>query len=291
MKENDKQREESQNTKKGWHKLSSKRWVYPAIYIAAVALILTGVLWMQASNNHKGHQAAKTPTNNQSIAMHLKTNNQEAVPANSVAEVFKMPVADQSSVDIEKQYYDVNGSAKDQQAALVYYDNTYYQNTGIDIQAKNGKTFAVTASMSGTVEKATQDPTLGYEVVLKHKNGVETYYQSLSSLAVKAGDKVSQGDILGEAGTCAYDKDAGTHLHFEIRKDGLPVNPVAYFQKGISSLDNIMKTSSKAKDNSKSNNTKSNDKSNKTPNNNAPSKKAPNNSNNNSSNGNNTNAG
>src|SRR5699024_10699086 len=67
-------------------------------------------------------------------------------------------------------------------------------------------------------------------------DGVTTLYQSLKDLAVAEGDTVEQGQNLGKAGMSEYNKEAGTHLHFEIRKDGKPYNPVTYFQQAKTEL-------------------------------------------------------
>ncbi|MGW9128919.1 peptidoglycan DD-metalloendopeptidase family protein, partial [Paenibacillus chitinolyticus] len=53
-------------------------------------------------------------------------------------------------------------------------------------------------------------------------------YQSLDNVTVKPGDEVTQGQVLGSAGRNEYEKDAGIHLHFEVRVDNKAVNPEQY---------------------------------------------------------------
>ncbi|TCP20266.1 stage II sporulation protein Q [Scopulibacillus darangshiensis] len=233
-------REESEGNLR---KLSKKRWFYPALYLCVAALIMTAVLWFQLDDSK--NQANKN--NNGDVV--FQDDGKDAVPVNSAKEEFKWPVAKKDAVEIVTQFYDVNGSKEDQQAALVNYDHSYTQNTGIDIAAKDKKAFDVTAAMSGKVTKAKKDSILGYVVEVKHKDGVTTLYESLASTDVKPGDKVAQDDKIGVAGRSDYNKDAGIHVHFEIRKDGLAVNPVSYFKKGISSLDDVTKASNEPKGN------------------------------------------
>ncbi|MFC7391848.1 peptidoglycan DD-metalloendopeptidase family protein [Scopulibacillus cellulosilyticus] len=220
-------------------KLTRKRWFLPAVYLGVAALIVAGALVFEKDGVHN-QSGEKNHANN--IAMNKK--DKEAVPVNSMKENFKWPVENKNAVSVVQPFYDPKASEEEQAAALVNYNHSYTQNTGIDIAAKNNKTFAVTAAMSGKVVKAEKDNLLGNVVEIKHKNGVTTMYESLASMTVKPGDTVSQGEEIGKAGQCDFNKDAGVHVHFEIRKDGTAVNPEKYFSKGLSSLDNVNKTNS-----------------------------------------------
>mgnify|MGYP001953830701 CR=1 FL=1 len=231
--------EESQNKK--LRKLTRKRWFYPALYLVVVALIVSAVLWSQSGMNDP---KADNNKNEDNVALNQDDN--DAVPVVGADEVFKWPVADENAVEVVTPFYDVNGDPEDQQKALVTFNNTTSQNTGVCIAAKDGKAFDVEASMSGKVVKAEKDPTLGYVVVIEHEDGVKTMYESLASVKVKKGEQVSQGQVLGTAGKSQYNVAAGTHVHFEIRKDDRPVNPVSYFQKGLASLENVKGTGNDA---------------------------------------------
>ena len=67
-------------------------------------------------------------------------------------------------------------------------------------------------------------------------NGMRTKYQSVTDIAVMVGDKVEKGQPLANAGLSLLNKEAGIHVHFEIRKDNVAVNPVDYFEKSVSAL-------------------------------------------------------
>jgi stage II sporulation protein Q len=207
-----------------------KRWVFPAIYLSCAALILAGALWFQKHNGKTGKNESEYSQSGTS------QHNEPAVPVNEAVEKFTMPVLDPNSVEIKTPFYDYKASQEEQEAALVFYDNTYHPNRGIDIIRKDGKTFDVTASLSGTVTKAEKDPILGYVVEINHENGVTTVYQSLADIKVKAGDSVKQGEIIGKAGQSQFNQEAGIHAHFEIRKDSKPVNPIDYIDKPLTAL-------------------------------------------------------
>src|SRR5699024_9664719 len=76
-------------------------------------------------------------------------------------------------------------------------------------------------------------------VVVSHENDVMTYYASLNEVEVKADSEVKQGDAIGTAGKNLFGKDNGTHVHFELRKDGKEVDPESFFNQPVSELDKI----------------------------------------------------
>ena len=97
--------------------------------------------------------------------------------------------------------------------------------SGIDIAGSAGS--EVLAADSGTVAVATYSSSYGNYVTIYHSNGTYTLYAHMSSLAVSAGQTVSQGDTIGYAGSTGW--ATGPHLHFEIRVNGSTVDPLSYF--------------------------------------------------------------
>ncbi len=97
----------------------------------------------------------------------------------------------------------------------------------IDIPAYYGSN--IYASNGGTIVKAQWHSSYGNYVLIDHGGGLSTLYAHCSSLAVSAGDKVSQGDVIGYVGSTGY--SFGNHLHFEYRIDGVRKNPLDYVAK------------------------------------------------------------
>ncbi len=100
--------------------------------------------------------------------------------------------------------------------------------TGVDIGAWYGT--EIYAAASGTVSMAVVDyGTAGYGtyVAIYHPNGTTTLYGHMSSLAVSAGQNVSKGQVIGYVGSTGASN--GPHIHFEIRQNGLCVDPMLYF--------------------------------------------------------------
>lgn len=140
------------------------------------------------------------------------------------------------SVTIGKNYYDYKGSSEDQEKSIIYHENTYIQNSGIDFV--NKEPFEVVSVLDGTVTKVKEDELLGKIVEINHNNEYMSIYQSLNEVKVKKGDKVSQGQVIGTSGTNELDKELGNHLHFEFYADGQIVNPTLYLDKELSDKKN-----------------------------------------------------
>ena len=92
---------------------------------------------------------------------------------------------------------------------------------GIDIPAPLGT--SIYAADSGTVTEATYHVSFGNYVLITHENGYATLYAHCSSLLVKPGDTVEKGQTIALVGSTG--NSTGSHLHFEVRKNGVKLNP------------------------------------------------------------------
>ncbi|WP_281364533.1 M23 family metallopeptidase [Paenibacillus agri] len=96
--------------------------------------------------------------------------------------------------------------------------------SGIDIAAKTGD--PVFAALSGEVVAVDQQSARGKYIVVKHPNGLETWYMHLSGMNVSPGEKVAKGQKIGLVGSTG--RSTGPHLHFQVVKQNSPVNPLTY---------------------------------------------------------------
>ena len=135
-------------------------------------------------------------------------------------------------VQILKYFYDYQAEAETQEKSILYHENTYIQNSGMDFGLTD--TFDVVAVLDGTVVDVREDELLGTVVEIKHDNDFISSYQSLSEVSVKKNDTVKQGQVIGKSGTNTIDQDLGNHLHFELYKSGEVVDPSKYFDQVIS---------------------------------------------------------
>jgi murein DD-endopeptidase MepM/ murein hydrolase activator NlpD len=94
--------------------------------------------------------------------------------------------------------------------------------TGIDISASSGT--PIMAVNKGTVIVAGWNDAYGYTIVIDHGGGIATRYAHASKLLVRVGDKVSKGEVIAKVGSTGY--STGPHLHFEVIKNGTPIDPL-----------------------------------------------------------------
>ena len=92
---------------------------------------------------------------------------------------------------------------------------------GYDIAARTGTPIIVTAD--GVVSKAETVPGYGKLVVIEHGYGYRTYYGHNSKIHVRAGQRVTRGQKIASVGNTG--RSTGAHVHYEIRRNGVPVNP------------------------------------------------------------------
>ena len=98
------------------------------------------------------------------------------------------------------------------------------KHTGIDLAAPTGT--PVYATADGVVSRADWYSSYGLYISLEHGASLQTRYAHLSRLAVAAGDTVKKGDLIGYVGSTG--RSTGPHLHYEVRVDGVAVNPIPY---------------------------------------------------------------
>ena len=102
----------------------------------------------------------------------------------------------------------------------------HHHHDGIDIDGVRGE--EVRAVASGIVVRSGSEGKYGKTVVIDHGGGLSTLYAHASRLLVSEGDAVEQGEAIAEVG--ATGNAHGTHLHFEVRRDGRPVDPLPYLK-------------------------------------------------------------
>ena len=95
---------------------------------------------------------------------------------------------------------------------------------GVDLAAPTGTPIYATAD--GIVGRADWFSSYGLFVRIEHGADLETRYAHMSKLAVAAGETVKKGDIIGYVGSTG--RSTGPHLHYEVRIDGVAVNPIPY---------------------------------------------------------------
>ena len=164
-----------------------------------------------ASNSSANNMNATNNTNTAN-SVTTSTENQESETKKELS--FERPVEG----EIVREY------AKD---SLIYSETLqeWTTHTGIDIKAD--KTTVVKAAEAGTIKSIKNDPRYGLTIVIEHDDQYQTIYSNLlTSEFVVEGEKIEKGQAIGTVGnTAVFEIADEPHLHFEIWKDSLPVDP------------------------------------------------------------------
>jgi stage II sporulation protein Q len=210
-----------------WKRLLAKKWVFPAAYMAAAAIILT-FMWVYQDVGKKAagdKDLGLKVTNNSAVVDNSKT--PDALAVSTKAETMQWPVKDMKELTTSLPFYDTKASNEVRQAAMIVYGDTLTPHVGVDLQKPDGATFDVFAALSGKVTAVEQNPVVGNLVEITHSNGLVTVYQSLGEVSVAKNADVKKGDVIAKAGRNELEKEEGIHLHFEVRQGagGPAVNP------------------------------------------------------------------
>jgi murein DD-endopeptidase MepM/ murein hydrolase activator NlpD len=131
----------------------------------------------------------------------------------------------QKTVEIDENFTSKVVSPAIGKVISPYGKRGYRMHTGTDI--KQQKTDSIRCAFDGVVKRAAYCSGYGLLVVVQHKDSVETYYAHLRKTLVKPNDSIFAGKVVGMAG--ATGRATTTHLHFEIRIKGKPINAYNVF--------------------------------------------------------------
>lgn len=98
---------------------------------------------------------------------------------------------------------------------------------GVDIAKENIQNTPVLAAKKGTVTYSGWINGYGNVIIINHDNGIQTRYAHLNSIGVSVNQKVEAGQVIGKVGSTG--DSTGPHLHFEIRVNGTPYDPLQFY--------------------------------------------------------------
>ena len=205
-----------------------KELISPIIFLTGVFALVILLITINTTLNRK----KKVPSDFVYVSKIIL---QDTHPVINVEEnaTIGLPYTDKE-VKQSRGFYDYNKSDEEQENSLIFYDDTYIQNSGIDYSKKD--VFDVVSILDGTVTSIKEDKLLGKIVELKHSNELISVYQSMGEITVKEGQEVTKGEVLGKTGTSNISSDLDNHLHFELYYKGQVVNPNDYYNKKLEDL-------------------------------------------------------
>lgn len=207
-----------------------KKWVLPSVYALSIGVILVSLVFI---GKYMATDYEATDLSNYVSDKVVEDDTLEVVtPTN---ETVDHPYLKENVV-IAKNYYDKNASEEDQIKSLIYYKNTYMQNTGILYNSE--EEFDVVSVLDGTVTSITDDEILGKVVEIAHSTELITIYHCLGEVNVNVGDNVKQNDVIGKSGKVNIDEGYDNALLFEVNYKGSIINPTEFYNMQVSDLMN-----------------------------------------------------
>ena len=213
-----------------------KPFMVPVMYVLSIAMLLGSVYFIEKLINNQVFQSNDVEEVEDVIheeELEPEESYTSDIPVVNTDPVIMRPYTN-GNVKIVKNYYDYQADASSQEGSIVYYGNTYMQNSGVDYGMD--AEFEVVSILDGTVTEVVEDDIMGKTVKIKHSNDLISVYQSLGSVDVKENDAVTQGTIIGKSGEANISPELGNHLHFELYHQGTVVNPENYYDKLLGEL-------------------------------------------------------
>ncbi len=201
-----------------------KNLVVPSLYALAIVAVLGSVYLIESNTNEETFVSDDHYGNVNSFF--------DETVENVLAEekLLVRPYSD-NEIKVLKTYYDYQAPEETQENSLIYHEDTYMQNSSIIYGGKDN--FDIVAVYDGKVIDVKEDALLGQVVQIEHESNYISVYQSLGEVNVKVDDVVKQGDKIGTSGTSNLNKDLGSHLSFELIKNGEVVNPDLHYDKAL----------------------------------------------------------
>ncbi len=196
-----------------------------------LGLLLIGMLWYIDAS-----QKSLTTKNEEDLIYVSKLFEDNIVSVVATSATIQRPYTSQEVKPLNN-FYDYKSDEQTQQNAIINYDTTYIQNSGVSYGGIND-TFDVVSVLPGKVTSVKEDKLMGKIVTIEHESGIITTYKSLSEVTIKEGDNVAQSTVIGKAGDSNLEKDLGKHVLFEITANGSYLNPENCYNKTVDQLVN-----------------------------------------------------
>ena len=187
---------------------------------------------VELNQTSKAENKVKSPESKEPVSSVVENTSENTTVENEVVEQNDTET-EQVSGELSFQAPIAGDIIKDYAMDTLVYSATldeWCTHSGIDIKAE--KTSVVAASEKGVVESIKNDPRYGLTIIINHGNGFKTVYSNLLTTEfVQEGEEVEKGQNIATVGESAsFEVADESHLHFEMYKDGVTVNPTIYFE-------------------------------------------------------------
>lgn len=204
-----------------------KGFVLPTAYVLGVTILFLGIMYV-------GSNIKEEYVGDHSFVTSLFTDN--ITPVVNVEEEKISKPFNSENVTISKYFYNKDADDTNKESSIIYYENTYMQNTGVLYSAD--EQFDVLASLPGTVTNIKDDNILGKVVYVEYNTNLTLVYYSLESTDLKIGDQIEQDSVIGKSGTNKLENEKKYSLLFEVYLNGNLVNPLDFYEMNTTDLNN-----------------------------------------------------
>ena len=204
-----------------------RKFVIPTIYSFAIAAIFVSIFLIGKTLNSFGSEDPN------SYVVNALVDDDTTQVMNLTNDTITKPFT-ADNVVISKNFYDSEADETTQQQSLIYYENTYMQNSGVLYTSENS--YDIVAVLDGTVKDIKEDDILGTIIEIEHNSELKTVYQSVSDVKVKVGDEVKQGAVIATSGANKLNNTNKNCLLFEVYHKGQLVNPESFYEMDTKAL-------------------------------------------------------
>lgn len=204
-----------------------KPFVFPVLYISLIFTLVVGLYFTSRAMQSNETESLEEVDYVSNIILG------NSVPVINTDLVISNPYLGED-IKISRYFYSIEDDIDRQKESIVYYNDTYMPNTGIDYTSTNN--FSVVSILDGTVIDIKEDEMLGKVVEIKHENELVSSYAGLSEISVQKGESVTIGQKIGMSGTNKINEALGNHLHFEVYQNGININPLNVIGKKLGDL-------------------------------------------------------
>lgn len=202
-----------------------KGFVLPTAYVIGVTVIFLSVMYI-GSNIRSFYDT----NNNLVTGLFTRT---IAPVISEQEEAISKPFTNEK-VEIDKYFYNKDDEDTNKESSIIYYQDTYMQNTGI--LYSSDEQFDVNSCLSGTVTSIKEDEILGSVIFVEYNTKVTVVYYTVEGTTLKVGDKIEANTVIGKSSTNKLETQKKYNLLLEVYINGNLVNPLDFYEMNIDDL-------------------------------------------------------
>ena len=204
-----------------------KSFVFPVLYISLIFTVIVGLYFTSKVLKQSDNNSLKD------ITYVSNTILDNTIPVISVDDTIANPYIG-DNIKIARYFYNLEDDMDRQKESIIYYNDTYMQSSGVDYTSENS--FDVISILEGVVIDIKEDELLGKIVEIKHTNELVSSYAGLSEINVSKGENITKEMKIGKSGINKINESLGNHLHFEVYKNGVNIDPLKVIGKKLGDI-------------------------------------------------------